>query len=104
MLTDPRLPLDTVTADVHPAGIVRRDDSGWFAAALDDAVVCTTGDLTLDLHQVEFMDASGIRILCECAERLRATGRRLVLAAPAYIVERAVDARLPAGHIKIYRS
>jgi anti-anti-sigma factor len=83
---------------------VRREDSGWFAATLDDAMRSTTGDLTLDLHEVEFMDASGIRILCECAERLRSVGRRLVLAAPAYIVERALDARLPAGLVKIYRS
>jgi hypothetical protein len=30
--------------------------------------------------------------------------RRLVLAAPAYIVEQALAARLPAGHIKICRS
>jgi anti-anti-sigma factor len=104
MLTDPIAAPPPAVADAAPAGVVRRADSGWFATVLDDAVRCTTGDLTLDLHQVEFMDASGIRILCECAERLRAAGRRLVLAAPAYIVERALEARLPAGHIKIYRS
>ena len=104
MLTDPLPAPPRGAADAHPAGAVRRDDSRWFAAALEEAIRCTTGDLTLDLDEVEFMDASGIRILCDCAERLRATGRRLVLAAPAYIVERALEARLPAGEITIYRS
>jgi anti-anti-sigma factor len=103
MLTDP-IAAPPALADASPAGIVRRDDSAWFATMLDDAIHSTTGDLTLDLHDVEFMDASGIRILCDCAERLRAAGRRLVLAAPAYIVERALEARLPDGHVKIYRS
>jgi anti-anti-sigma regulatory factor len=50
------------------------------------------------------MDGSGVRALAAAAARLRERGRRLVVRAPAYVVEVALAELAPPGSVKIYRA
>jgi anti-anti-sigma factor len=88
---------------LHPVGTVRASDDGWFERTLDDGIARGAPNLEIDLRDVEFMDGSGVRALAAAAERLRARGRRLVLRAPAYVVEVALAELVPPGSVTIYR-
>ena len=88
---------------LHPVGTVRASDAGWFERALADGIASGAPDVEIDLRDVEFMDGSGVRALAATAERLRARGRRLILRAPAYVVEVALAELAPPGSVKIYR-
>ena len=89
---------------LHPIGVVRAADGGWFERALADAIASSASSLEVDLRDIEFMDGSGVRALAETAERLRASGRRLILRAPAYVVEVALAELAPPGSVTIYRA
>src|SRR3954465_2532897 len=82
---------------LHPVGTVRATDDGWFQRTLDDAIARAATTLEIDLRDVEFMDGSGVRTLAAAAERLRARGRRLILRAPAYVLEGGLPGRAPPG-------
>ena len=88
---------------LHPVGTVRSSDNGWFERALADAIVSDARNLELDLRDVEFMDGSGVRAIAAAAVRLRDAGRRLILRAPAYVVEVALAELAPSGSVTIYR-
>ena len=88
---------------IHPVGTVRSSDDGWFEHALDAGIAGGAPNLEIDLRDVEFMDGSGVRALAATAERLRARGRRLILRAPAYVVEVALAELVPPGSVTIYR-
>ena len=90
--------------EIHPAGTVRSSDNGWFERALAEEIVGGAGDIEVDLRDVEFMDGSGVRALAAAAERLRTSGRRLILRAPAYVVELALAELAPPGSVTIYRA
>lgn len=89
---------------LHPVGTVRATDDGWFERTLADGIASGAPNVEIDLQDVEFMDGSGVRALAATAERLRTTGRRLVLHAPAYVVEVALAELAPPGSVKIYRA
>jgi len=89
---------------LHPVGTVRATDDGWFQRTLDDAIARAATTLEIDLRDVEFMDGSGVRVLAAAAERLRGRGRRLILRAPAYVVEVALAELAPPGSVTIYRA
>jgi anti-anti-sigma factor len=89
---------------IHPVGTVRSSDDGWFERALDAGIAGGAPNLEIDLRDVEFMDGSGVRALAATAERLRARGRRLILRAPAYVVEVALAELVPPGSVTIYRA
>jgi anti-anti-sigma regulatory factor len=89
---------------LHPVGTVRASDDGWFERTLADGIASGASNLEIDLRDVEFMDGSGVRALAATAERLRAAGRRLILRAPAYVVEVALAELAPPGSVTIYRA
>jgi anti-anti-sigma regulatory factor len=88
---------------LHPMGTVRARDDGWFERALADAIAGGARDLEIDLRHVEFMDGSGVRAIAAAAERLRNAGRRLIVRAPAYVIEVALAEVAPPGSVTIYR-
>jgi anti-anti-sigma regulatory factor len=95
------------TADplgLHPIGVVRAADGGWFERALADAIAGGAPTLEVDLRDVEFMDGSGVRALAAAAEQLSASGRGLILRGPAYVVEVALAELAPPGSVRIYRA
>jgi len=89
---------------LHPVGTVRASDDGWFERALADAIASGAPNLELDLRDVEFMDGSGVRAIAAAAVRLRDSGGRLILRAPAYVVEVALAELAPPGSVTIYRA
>jgi anti-sigma B factor antagonist len=64
-----------VRGEVDPAS------SDRFAQSLTEAARQSTGDLVLDLRELDFMDSSGLRILIDMARDL-GPGRSVVLWAP----------------------
>jgi len=88
---------------LHPVGTVRASDDGWFERALAAAIAGGASTLEIDLRDVEFMDGSGVRAIAAAAERLRDSGRRLILRAPAYVIEVALAELAPPGSVTIYR-
>ncbi len=89
---------------LHPVGTVRASDDGWFERALASGIASGAPNLEIDLRDVEFMDGSGVRALAAMAERLRASGRRLIVRAPAYVVEVALAELAPPESVTIYRA
>ena len=89
---------------LHPFGVVRASDGDRFAHALADAIARGVSNLEVDLRDVEFMDGSGVRALAATAERLCASGGRLILRGPAYVVEVALAELAPPGSVTIYRA
>jgi anti-anti-sigma factor len=90
--------------ELHPVGAVRASDGEWFAQALADAITSGASNLEVDLRDVEFMDGSGVRVLAATAERLCASGGRLILRGPPYVVEVALAELAPPGSVTIYRA
>ena len=90
--------------ELHPVGVVRASDGDWFAHTLADAINSGASNLEVDLRDVEFMDGSGVRALAAAAERLCASGGRLILRGPAYVVEVALAELAPPGSVTIYRA
>jgi anti-anti-sigma regulatory factor len=89
---------------LHPVGTVRASDDGWFERTLADGIASGASNLEIDLRDVEFMDGSGVRALAATAERSCASGRRLILRGPAYVVEVALAELAPPGSVTIYRA
>lgn len=46
---------------------------------LDPFVSCSTGDVCVDLADVPFVDAAGLRVLVDAQRRLQSVGRRLTI-------------------------
>jgi anti-anti-sigma factor len=66
--------------DVHSAPLVQQA----VAAALREGA----GDVVLDLHDVSFVDSSGLGALIACHKRARRDSCRLVLRSPSHRVAR----------------
>jgi anti-anti-sigma factor len=58
----------------------------------------TSGDVTLELSQLNFIDSSGIRALLQIYVALRDNGRNLVLVSPTPFVSRVFDTLELAEH------
>lgn len=56
--------------------------AGLVSAALAEAIAVDPGDVVVDLGEVEFMDASAVRVLVRGCELLRARARRLTVRSP----------------------
>ena len=59
------------------------------AARLDASIDASVGVVTVDLSQVTFLDASGLRTLAAAHQRLQADGRRLAVRRPSAKLSRA---------------
>jgi anti-anti-sigma factor len=66
---------------LHPRGEVDLATMAAFEQALERGID-TDRDLVVDLSELTFIDAAGLRALAAAAERLHRGGRRLRLAQP----------------------
>lgn len=67
---------------IAPEGELDIARVGEFRAALSDAASEGAPAVVVDLSQVSFIDSSGLGALVELHNRLRRSGRRLVVVAP----------------------
>jgi anti-sigma B factor antagonist len=62
-----------------------------FGAYLHAAIDCGHGSVELDLSQLNFLDASALRVIAQGAALLRGDGRSLTIRSPAAVVVRALE-------------
>jgi anti-sigma B factor antagonist len=82
---------DGVGVTVRVVGDVDIDTAGVLAAQLDRAVDGFTGDVTVDMAGVAFLDSLGLCVLLRARSALDAAGRQLLLAAPARAATRIFE-------------
>lgn len=84
--------------------VVRRSATGWRVVGEIDAATCShleaafrslpdtsNGPVEVDLEGVSFMDSSGLRILIDFSNRLRAQGGGMVVCNPSHTVRRLLE-------------
>ena len=76
---------------VAPRGDVDAYTGQSLAGQLDAALAETSGDVTVDLSGVPFLDSSGIAVLVAAAKKLRDRGSELVVQAPAAPVRKVLE-------------
>lgn len=59
------------------------------------------GDVELDMHDVAFMDSSGLRVLVDVHRRAEQSGRRLCICNPARAVRRVIEISGLADHLHL---
>jgi stage II sporulation protein AA (anti-sigma F factor antagonist) len=79
-------------AEVSVAGDVDLETAPRLSDVLAEAIGSRSGDLTVDLAGVEFIDAAGIGVLVSAANQVRTGGARLVVRSPSPAVRRVLDA------------
>jgi anti-sigma B factor antagonist len=79
-------------AEVSVVGDVDLETSPRLLDALAEAIGSASGDLTVDLAGVDFIDAAGIGVLVSAANQVRTGGARLVVRSPSPAVRRVLDA------------
>ena len=62
-----------------------------FRAFLAAVIDCCPGSVELDLGQLNFMDASGLRVIADGTERLSLLGRLLTIRSPSKTVLRVLE-------------
>ncbi len=62
-----------------------------FASVLDSLFDAGRRDIVVDLAELEFMDASGLRLIGPMSARLRNAGRSLTIRSPSRMVRRLLD-------------
>jgi anti-sigma B factor antagonist len=67
---------------LHPRGEVDMATMAAFERTLDHGIG-TNRDLVVDLSELTFIDAAGLRALARAADRVRGEGRRLHLVGPS---------------------
>ena len=68
-----------------------------------DSLPPGTGDVTIDMSEVTFMDSSGLRILIAVDQRFGDVARRLVVRNPSHAVIRLFDVTGLADHFTVLR-
>jgi anti-anti-sigma factor len=86
-------PSATVLAEGTGRVVVLRGEVDFSTAplladALSRVIVRRSGDVAVDLAQLEFVDTAGIRVLTACRDMLDRDGRRLTLRSPSPLVAR----------------
>lgn len=66
-----------------------------------EPLVAGGGEVRLDIAGVTFMDSSGLRVIIDGTERLRAAGGDLVLVAPTDLVRRLFDVSGLTDHLTV---
>jgi anti-sigma B factor antagonist len=72
---------------LHPRGEVDLATMAAFEQTLERGID-TDRDLVVDLSELTFIDAAGLRALAAAADRLRRGGRRLRLVRPTHSLDR----------------
>jgi anti-anti-sigma factor len=62
-----------------------------FASFFDAVIDCKCGPVELDLEQLNFIDASGVRSIAQRSERLKHLGRVLTIRSPSAVLLRMLD-------------
>ncbi len=99
-MTTSRLTVDeTEPGRLRCAGVI----DAHTAPSLESAVRSTEleGDLMIDLHQVEFVDSSGLRVFVGAHHRCSEAGGRLVLVRPSEAVLSLVEIAGLKDHLHI---
>jgi anti-sigma B factor antagonist len=86
----------TVTVAATQALLFVRGEVDFFSVpelydALDAIIEAGHGEVTLDLSELAFIDASGLRVIAAAANRLGELGRGLALRSPSTMVQRMLD-------------
>lgn len=79
-----------VSGDVDLAASPSLDQAGEMLAAFDLLVERPPGDVVVDLSSVDFFGCTGITFLVRLRNRLRASGRRVMVTGASGPVERAI--------------
>jgi anti-anti-sigma factor len=74
------------------------------AGILDAVIDQGHGCVVLEMAQMSFMDASGLRVIASAAERLRPCGGKLVIRSAPEIVRRMLDITDLAGRVHFERA
>jgi|HubBroStandDraft_3_1064219.scaffolds.fasta_scaffold765801_1 anti-sigma B factor antagonist len=72
-------------------GEVDCHSSPYLWGVLDAAIDAGHSDVVLDLASMEFMDASGLRVIANAANRLELLGGTLAIRSPSTLVLRMLD-------------
>lgn len=93
-----RLSIDRTTdTGFAVSGVIDSHTADDLSAALD--AFGTTGDVTVDLRAVEFIDSSGLRAIVSAHQALDGAGHRLVLDGASEAVERLLDITGLSDHL-----
>ncbi len=88
----------------HAVLALRGDVDAYSGQSLSDslnaAMLETSGDITLDLSNVSFVDSSGIAVFVVAAKKLRERGSELVVESPPAMVTKLLEM---TGVIKLVR-
>lgn len=70
-------------------------------AARLDVLPEGTGDVTVDMSAVDFIDSSGLRVVIDVHQRATDAGRRLVLRSPSSAVARLLEIAGLTDHLHV---
>ena len=73
-------------------------------ARLDAVIDASTGDITLDVTEVAFLDSTGLIVLVTAHRRLGAAGRRLIVRNPSMQVDRVFELSGVGGVLDVQRT
>lgn len=80
---------DRETRIVAASGVLDSHTADQLAAKLD--ALGTTADATLELHEIEFIDSSGLRVIVAAHQDFEAAGHALTLAGASDSVRRLLE-------------
>jgi anti-anti-sigma factor len=81
----------TKQAVLHLQGEVDIQSSPYLWVVLDAAIDAGHSDVVLDLTALEFMDAAGLRVIANAANRLELLGGTLAIRSPSDLMLRMLD-------------
>jgi anti-anti-sigma factor len=86
----------TVTVAATQALLQLRGEVDFFSVpelceALDATIDAGHNEIVLDLSELDFIDASGLRVIAAAANRLGDMGRELALRSPSTVVQRMLN-------------
>lgn len=60
-----------------------------------------TGDVTIQLDDIQFIDSSGLRVLIDAHQRAERLGRRVVMSQPSSVVTRLFEVSGLTGYLHL---
>lgn len=106
-MNTPPEPTDDDALEIHrePSGLrVRGEIDAHSAPQLSEALHASSGDVALDMSDIEFVDSSGLRVLIECHQLLENRGDTLTIVDPAPAVVRMFELSVVDDYLNITRS
>ena len=91
-------------ASLIPRGDIDAYTGPRLSDHLNSAVAETTGDITLDLSKVSFVDSTGIAVMVAAAKKLRERGSELIVESPPRMVTKLLEMTGVTKLVKVERS